>query len=102
MGLNVLSFIHGMSSIWDVRYWEVLLYFSRSDYKEQVFKQKFEEYLFIAVLQQEVSGKSFEFENELQAKGQKIKIVIWYYQTLYCLGKASGVSSSSCHHLTLL
>ena len=26
MGLNVLSAIHGMSAIWDVRYWEVSLY----------------------------------------------------------------------------
>ena len=27
MGLNVLSAIHGMSAIWDVSYWEALLYF---------------------------------------------------------------------------
>ena len=26
LGLNVLSAIHGMSAIWDVRYWEVSLY----------------------------------------------------------------------------
>ena len=27
LGLNVLSPIHGMSAIWNVRYWEVLLYY---------------------------------------------------------------------------
>ena len=26
LGLNVLPAIHGMSAIWDVRYWEVSLY----------------------------------------------------------------------------
>ena len=26
LGLNVLSAFHGMPAIWDVRYWEVLLY----------------------------------------------------------------------------
>ena len=41
MGLNVLSAIHGMSAIWDVRYWKVSLYkaFLRShlDYCDVIY-----------------------------------------------------------------
>ena len=39
MGLNVLSAIQGMSTIWDVRYWEFSLYNKPGDLKKEFWEK---------------------------------------------------------------
>ena len=41
LGLNVLSAIHGMSTIWDVSYWEVSLYTNEKNTHEKYANEKY-------------------------------------------------------------